>query len=169
MADIDDAGPAPVVTLAPLPARVRAASRLARIDYADAHRVTHRDAAQWTPECWLRAMLDDAPPWLRRALPGGWLLLGLRHGPAKSAQHVLGWPIRESDADHIVLAATSRLGMPAELVLTRDGDAWLFATLVEHDNAAMAGIWRAIAEPHRRVVRHLLRSAATRLTAARPV
>jgi hypothetical protein len=56
--------------------------------------------------------------------------------------------------------------MPAELVFAREGDGWLFATLVQHDNAVMSAVWRAIARVHRRVVRHLLRSAATRVTQA---
>jgi hypothetical protein len=156
------AATAPTITQVPLPAAVRSESGLTRIDYSDAHLVTGPGVGDGTAEEWVRDMLAGAPLPLRRGLPPGWFLLGLHHGPASSPQHVLGWPIRESTADRVVLAAASRLGMPAELVLQRADDGWVFATLVRHDNAAMARLWAAIAGLHRRVVRQLLRSATRR-------
>jgi hypothetical protein len=79
-----------------------------------------------------------------------------------SPSHVLGWPIRHTTDDVIVLGARSWLGMPAELVFARQGKAWLFVTLVQHDNRFMSALWWAIAARHRRVVQYLLRSAAAR-------
>ena len=156
----------PTVTEVDLPYALRAVSRLARVDYCDAHRVTGSTGAGASPEAWLREMLENAPTWLRIGLPPGWSLLGLRHGAPRSPQYVLGWPIQESTPDRIVLAAQSRVGMPAELVLARDGEDWVFATLIEHDNAAVARLWRGIAGAHRQIVRHLLRAAAQRTARA---
>jgi hypothetical protein len=160
-----DAGSTPVLNEVPLPARLRADTGLDRIDYSDAHLVEAVAASsEISPEQWAREVLECAPSALRRMLPPGWFLLGLRQGSSRSSQHVLGWPIRENTAERIVLTSQSRLGMPAELVFAREGDAWLFATLVQHDNAVMSTLWRAIAKSHRRIVRYLLRSAAARVT-----
>jgi hypothetical protein len=148
-----------------LPARLRADTGLERIDYSDTYLVEYVAASQeMSPEQWAREVLERAPSALRRMLPPGWFLLGLRQGSIGSSQHVLGWPIRQNTAERIVLTSQSRLGMPAELVFARDGEAWLFATLVQHDNAIMSTLWRAIARSHRRIVRYLLLSAANRVT-----
>ena len=154
--------PGTTVTEVALPDRVRDGTQLRRIDYSDAHLVRAPGATQVSAEQWMREMLEHAPAPLRQQLPRGWFLLGLRHGPLGSAGHVLGWPITDVRDDRVVLGARSRLGMPAELVLARTDGGWVFATLIEHDNPAMSLLWRALAEPHRRVVRHLLRSAAAR-------
>ena len=150
------------LTETPLPDWVRDGTALKRIDYSDTFRLPDTGTTM-TAEQWAREVLEHASEPLRRSLPRGWFVLGLRHGSTRSPHHVLGWPIRDSRDDRIVLGATSRIGMPAELVLARDGDAWLFATLVEHDNRAVAALWRAISARHRDVVRHLLRSAAGRV------
>ena len=115
-----------------------------------------------TAERWLRVMLDRSAPWFRYTAHPAWELLGLRHASRTSPSHVLGWPVAESTPDRVVLAARSRTGMPAELMLVRDGDDWVFATLVRFDNRAMRGLWRVIAGTHRTIVRRLLRSAAHR-------
>ncbi len=148
------------VTAAPLPGWVREATELDRIDYCDCFLV--QSTAARGAEEWARDVLEGAPARLRRRLPRAWSLLGLRHGSTRSPRHVLGWPIRLNTSDLVVLSARSRIGMPAELVFARDGNGWLFATLIQHDNRVVAAMWRTIADSHRRVVRYLLRSAAGR-------
>ncbi|PZS15711.1 MAG: hypothetical protein DLM57_12140 [Pseudonocardiales bacterium] len=161
------AGVAPSLTEVALPAWLREGTGLDRIDYSDSYVVENIPAAQeTTPEQWAREVLERAPTAIRRRLPPGWFLLGLRHGSIRSPRYVLGWPIRQNTPERIVLGAHSRVGMPAELVFARDGDGWLFATLIQQDNRIMSSLWRAIAASHRRVVRYLLRSAATRVTPA---
>jgi Protein of unknown function (DUF2867) len=83
--------------------------------------------------------------------------LGLKHGPLSSPRFVLGWEVRRSTPDVLLLGAGSWLGMPAELLFERQGDELLFATLVQHRNPVMRMAWRAIEPKHRRVVTHLLR------------
>lgn len=162
-----EAGVAPRLTEVPLPAWVRDGTGLDRIDYCDSYLVDDIPSVRQTSaEQWAREVLERAPTALRRRLSRGWFVLGLRHGSVRSPQHVLGWPIRQNTTERIVLGAHSRVGMPAELVFAREGDAWLFATLIQHDNRIVSAVWRTIAEPHRRVVRYLLRSAATRVTHA---
>jgi hypothetical protein len=140
----------------PLPDATRALSRLPRVDYADAFRVSTQQATQRTAEGWARAMLEDAPAATRQRLRDGWRALGLRLGAVDDPTRVLGWPVRESAPDHAVLATTSRLGMHAELVFRREPGALHFSTLITLRDLPARLVWAGIARRHRRVVRHLL-------------
>lgn len=163
-----DARGASRLTETELPAWVREGTSLVRVDYSDSYLVENVQAASMSAEQWAREVLEGAPASFRFSAPPAWFLLGLRHGASHSPRHVLGWPIRVNTADRIILCAPSRIGMPAELVFGRQGDAWLFATLLQQDNAFVATIWNVIAARHRHVVRQLLRSAAARVTRAAP-
>jgi hypothetical protein len=140
----------------PLPQATRALSRLSRVDYADAFRLSTRRATERTGEGWARATLEDAPAATRQALRDGWRALGLRLGAADDPARVLGWPVRDSAPDHAVLAAESRLGLRAELVFRREPGALRFSTLVTLRNPLARLVWAAVARKHQRVVRHLL-------------
>lgn len=140
----------------PLPPATQALSQLERIDYADAFRLTTQRATDRTGEGWARAMLEGAPAATREALRDGWRMLGLRLGSTDDPARILGWPVRESAPDHAVLAATSRLGMRAELVFAREPGALCFSTLITLRNPLARLVWARIAGQHRRVVRHLL-------------
>ena len=140
----------------PLPQATRALSRLPRVDYADAFRLSTGRATERSGEGWARAMLEDAPATTRQALRDGWRALGLRLGAVDDPARVLGWPVRDSAPDHAVLAAESRLGMRAELVFRCEPGALRFSTLVTLRNPLARLVWAAIARKHRRFVRHLL-------------
>jgi hypothetical protein len=140
----------------PLPHDSRALSRLERIDYSDAFRLVTSPGDDRTGEAWARAMLEDAPAATRRMLRDGWRALGLRLGAADDPAGVLGWPVRESTPDHVVLAADSWLGMRAELVFVREPGALRFSTLITLRNLQARLVWSGIAARHRRVVRDLL-------------
>ena len=99
--------------------------------------------------------------------PRAWFALGLKHGPASSGDHVLGWPLRRTAPDHVLLGAESRFGMPAELLVKLDRDGVLFSTMIEHRNPFMRAVWAPIVSPHQRIVRRLLERAASRLAGSR--
>ncbi|HUA04569.1 MAG TPA: DUF2867 domain-containing protein [Solirubrobacteraceae bacterium] len=146
------------MTQIPLPQDARALSTLPRIDYADAFAVAagvERSAADWA-----RAVVEDAPLRIRRGLWLGWIALGLRLGPPWSSDRVLGWQVRHSDPDVVLLAANSWLGLRAELLFRSEPDGLLFATLIRLTNPAARALWAAITPRHVRVVRSLLTHAA---------
>jgi len=151
----------------PVAATVRARSALERIDYADAFRVATAGEGERTAEEWARAMLQGAPAATRQALREGWRMLGLRLGPTEDPDRVLGWPMRERGPDCVVLAATSWLGMRAELVFLREPDALRFSTLITLRNPLARVVWATIAAKHRRVVRQLLAQACRSPAGAR--
>ncbi len=103
------AGPARQVGLPPA---ARALSTLPRIDYEDALFVRSGSGLDRTSEQWARAVLEGAPQRVRARLLRGWCLLGLRLGSPRSRRRVLGWQIRRSTPDLVLLGAGSRIGMP---------------------------------------------------------
>jgi Protein of unknown function (DUF2867) len=142
-----------------LPPDARARSTLPHVDYADAFVVDTDGAPDRTPEEWARAILEGAPAATRRVLTSGWLALGLRVGAAPPGESVLGWEVRRSTADHLLLGARSHAGMPAELLFERRDKTLLFATLVRYENPAVRALWAGVMPVHLRVVRSLLEQA----------
>ena len=110
-----------------------ARSTLSRVDYADAFLMRVPDVGRWPAEHWARLVLSEAPAAVRTRLVAGWTALGLKL--SRSARSILGWTVRSSDADDVLLGADSRTGMPAQLLFERTDDAVLFCTFVTHDNA----------------------------------
>jgi hypothetical protein len=139
-----------------LPAGTRKHSTLDRIDYEDAFLIDIGLAQDRSAEQWAREILEAAPVSTRRALTRGWSGLGLRLGPAQSDQHVLGWEIRHSDPDVVLLGARGRLGLSGELIFQRSPRSLLYATVVQLENRVARGLWAAIESRHRRVVQDLL-------------
>ena len=138
-----------------LPSSARALSTLARVDYCDAFLfdvgATHDESA----EDLIREILEGAPLAVRTQLLSGWSAIGLKVGNT-SERSVLGWEVRRTVPDHVLLGAESRIGMPGELLLKKEDDALLFATFVAQRNLVARAVW-AITEPvHVRVVRDIL-------------
>ena len=144
------------------PPEVLRQSTLPRVDYSDAFVVEPVPAGARTAEDWARAMLEEAPERMRRSLRAGWLALGLEIGPPWSDHRVLGWPVRRSEPDLVLLSAASRCGIPAELLFVRRHETLLFSTLVHHGNQLARTIWLGIIPGHQRVVRQLLEQASAR-------
>ena len=151
---------ATTVTQISPPEDARALSALARIDYADAFRVAA--VLDVTPEQWVRAMLQEAPARVRARLVLGWTALGLRLGPPWSSHRVLGWKVKHSDPDYVLLVADSWLGLRGRLLLRTEPDGLLFATFVQLSNPAVRALWSAITPHHRHVVGSLLTHAVRR-------
>jgi hypothetical protein len=135
-----------------VPAAVRALSTLDRVDYADAFRVELEDVGSRTAEEWARAVLEDAPLAVRGQLLSGWSSLGLKVGRGS----VLGWHVRSSTPDVLLLGAGSRIGMPGELLFKRERHGLLFATFVRQGNPVARALWGRVERVHVATVRRLL-------------
>ncbi len=145
-----------------LPSSARALSALARVDYCDAFLFDVGSTHDESAEELIREILEGAPLAVRAQLLSGWSGIGLKVGN-KSERSVLGWDVRRTVPDHVLLGAESRIGMPGELLLKKEGDALLFATFVAQRNLIARAVW-AVTEPvHVRVVRDVLDQASRRL------
>jgi len=145
-----------------MPPAARALSTLSHVDYQDAFLIDTASAQDRTGEQWARATLEDAPIIVRSVLLSGWSTLGLRLGSTRSDRFVLGWEVRRSTPDFVLLAAGSRIGMPAELLFKRQQHTLLFATFVQKENPTARAVWAAVDPVHRPVVRYVLEHASRR-------
>ena len=147
-----------------LPSSARALSTLARIDYCDAFLFDVGSTHDESAEELIREILEGAPLAVRTQLLSGWSAIGLKVGNT-SERSVLGWEVRRTVPDHVLLGADSRIGMPGELLLKKEGDALLFATFVAQRNLAARALWAVVEPVHVRVVREILGQASQRLRA----
>src|SRR5947208_422016 len=88
-----------------VPPAARQLSTLSHIDYEDAFVVDVVATAERTPEQWARAALEDAPSSTRGALLAGWSSIGLKLDRTRSSRSVLGWRVRASFPDFVLLGA----------------------------------------------------------------
>ena len=139
-----------------VPAVARARCTLSRVDYEDAFAIEFGSAHVRTAEQWARAILEDAPLAMRNGLRRGWLALGLKLDEGPPERSVLGWEVRRSTRDYVLLGADSRIGMPAELLVTRQKRAVRIATFLEHRNPATRALWATVEPAHRRIVPRVL-------------
>lgn len=142
-----------------MPAGLRELSTLPRVDYADAFHVDTGAHPDWTVRDWARGVLEEAPATTRARLLTGWSALGLRS--TGSAETVLGWAIRRSTAEHVLLGRDSRIGMPGELLFSLKPEGLLFATFVHHRFSATRVMWAGVEKTHVSTVLELLERAAT--------
>ncbi len=145
-----------------VPPAARALSTLPHIDHADSFVVETDSAHDRTPEQWARAILEDAPIVTRKKLRCGWSALGLRLGSARSERFVLGWEVRRSTPDFVLLGARSRLGMPAELLVERQRHSLRFSTFVRQRNPVARAIWAGVERRHLEIVPALLAQVSSR-------
>jgi hypothetical protein len=148
-----------------VPAEARDLCSLSRIDYEDAFLVETSAAHDRTAMEWVTAILQRAPLAVRAKLLLGWSSIGLVPAVSMSGQSVLGWEIRTSTPDFVLLGRKSAIGMPGELLFKRVSDGLLFATFVRQDNRIARTVWAATEPQHVPIVRDLLEQADRRLTA----
>jgi len=161
VADSRDA--APRVRRVPVPAAARALSLLSDLDYAEAF-IVDVDSAQDRPaEQWARAIFEDAPESLRLALRQGWSALGYKLGSSRLDGNVLGWEVRRITPDYVLLAASSRVGMPAELLVQRKHHTLVFCVFVRHEHCLARALWAGIEPVHRLAVPRVLKQFSHRL------
>jgi len=144
------------------PSSARTLSTLGRIDYCDAFLFdtgsTHDESAEEV----IREILEGAPLAVRTHLLSGWSAIGLKVGTS-SARSVLGWEVRRTVPEHVLLGADSRIGMPGELLLKKERGALLFATFVAQRNPLARALWAVVEPVHVRIVRDILEQASQRL------
>jgi hypothetical protein len=145
-----------------MPPAARRLSTLSDIGYADAFLVELGSARERTPEQWARATMEGAPLATRTVLQAGWLALGLQLASTRSDRIVLGWEVRRSTAEFVLLAARSRIGMSAELLFKRQRHTLLFATLLQHETPFARAVWGGVAPVHRPIGRYLLEQGSRR-------
>jgi hypothetical protein len=145
-----------------VPAAARELSTLPNVDYEDAFLVETGTARDRTGEQWARAFLEDAPIMVRSALLSGWLALGLQLRSSRSDRFVLGWEVRRSTPDHVLLGGSSPLGLAGELLFQRRKQTLLYATFVQQKNPIARAVWAGVAPVHRPVVRNVLELASYR-------
>ncbi|MDQ6776262.1 MAG: hypothetical protein M3071_08615 [Actinomycetota bacterium] len=140
----------------------RALSTLSHIDYEDTFLVDVGPPRELTAEQWSRAVLEDAPIGVRCTLQSGWAAIGLKLGSEPSERFVLGWAIRRSTREFVLLGADSRIGMAAELLFKRQRSALLCATFVQKDNHIAQAVWAGVEPVHVPAVRYVLAQASRR-------
>lgn len=145
-----------------MPPAARRLNTLSHVDYEDAFLVRIGHAPDRTAEQWARAILQDAPILTRSALLLGWSSLGLRLSTARSDRYVLGWEVLGSTQGFALLAAGSRLGLPAQLLFKRERHTLLFCTFVQRENTIAHAVWAGVEPVHRRVVPRVLEQASLR-------
>lgn len=147
---------------------LRALTTLAMIDYDNA--VVERidlDAGR-TAEQWARAILEDAPAATRADLTTAWTRLGLQLGPDGADGYVLGWHVRDSAPDYVLLGADSRRGLRAELLVRIRAIALTFASFIQLGNDDARARWATVEEMHPKLMRRLLEEAVARKSAGQP-
>lgn len=145
-----------------VPPEARALCTLARIDYEDAFVVHLGAAPRETALQWARATVEDAPPRVREMLQAGWSAIGLKLGGASSDGSVLGWEVRRSAPEFVLLGADSRLATAGELLFQRQEPTLLFCTFVQQDDQTARDMWARIEPKHVRIVHYLLEQAVDR-------
>jgi hypothetical protein len=141
----------------------RALTTLPVLDYTDAFSVTGHPPGERSPEQWARAVLAGAPRGVRVKLVISWTLLGLRLGVRPPGGRILGWRVRHSTPDYLLLGAGSRLGLPAELLFRCEPGGLLFATFVQQRSRLARALWPRVIPSHQRVVGSLLAHGARRV------
>jgi hypothetical protein len=148
-----------------LPSEAGALTELSRVDYTDCF-ILKSTRGDRTGEEWARALLEAAPSGTRNALRRGWRALGVRLGSTTNDRLVLGWQVRSSSPDFALLGAKSVFGMEAEVLIKREPNGVLAATLMKFNNPLVRIFWAGFSFQHRRVVRHLLVQAGRTATAS---
>lgn len=146
---------------------LRKLTTLSSVDYADTYRVERICTEGHRPVELMRNILEGASRTDRIKLVAGWSAIGLEVA-GRSGDRVLGWHVRTSGSEHVLLGAESRIGMPAELLVAVERNALVFATFVQQSNDLARAVWSAIEPAHVRFVPHLLRGFVGRIRCGTP-
>jgi hypothetical protein len=141
------------------PEVIRSLDTLAGPDYVDIFTATAAEAADTSPEQWVRAVLERVPAGMRRFVPlAHRFLLGLRLEPRPSPDHLLGWKIADRGDSWLRIEAASWF-MTAHCVLHVDDRQVSLATFVRYDRRLAALVWPPVSIIHRQVGLALMRHA----------
>jgi len=131
---------------------------LDRIDWEWSTRVS--TTSERSAEYYARAVFEDGPVLLRWFVLLGWIVvLRLRLGARRSADHVLGWRIESNEAERIVLGTESFM-LTVRLIVTATGGSATHATYIRYDRGIARVVWPLIAWLHKIIIVFLLKRAA---------
>lgn len=113
-----------------------------------------------TAEQWARTAWECAPTPLRWFITAGWrLVLGLRLGPRRSRDHILGWRIVDCHPEEIACQLDSWFLNGYNTFRLTDGHL-IWSTFVTYERPIAKVIWPPVSILHRALVRSALRRAA---------
>jgi hypothetical protein len=148
-----------VTGIASVPAAARAVDPLRDADYSYALEADTTGSDARSPEQWARAVFEDPSAAMRWFLLAGWrTVLGLRLGPLRSPDYVLGWHVRDRTVDSIVLEARSWF-LTCYQVFWTSGSTLVYTTSVRYERKIGRVIWPPVSLVHGRTLPHLLRRA----------
>ena len=133
-----------------------------RPDFACAYEVSVSPGDDRSAEQWARAAWEGSPAGMRWFMLAGWrLVLGLRLGPRRSPDHILGWRIVERRRDETTCRLDSWfLSASNSFRLTEDRLVW--STFVTYERPIAKLVWPPVSLLHRALVRVALRGGARR-------
>jgi len=149
----------PVAWQRDVPESIRSLVGLTSPDYVDLFTARTNEASEKSAEDWARVALEEAPDHLRLAVVlAQRLVLGLRLGPRRSPDYILGWKIADRGDSWVRTEAASWM-MTASLVFKVDEAELSVATSVRYDRRMAALVWPPISIVHRKVGLALMRRA----------
>ena len=141
----------PVAWQRDVPESIRSLVGLTSPDYVDLFTARTNEASEKSAEDWARVALEEAPDHLRLAVVlAQRLVLGLRLGPRRSPDYILGWKIADR-GDRWVRTEAASWMMTASLVFKVDEAELSVATSVRYDRRMAALVWPPISIVHRKV------------------
>lgn len=129
------------------PTAAQLLTTLDRVDYSEAFVVGTDQHDGRTAEQWARISFESLDAQHRVQFKATWLALGLRVSLKDSPSTVLGWVIRSSTPEHVLLSASSWTGVPAEILFRIHEDEMLFATSVGEANPVVRVMWERVLAP----------------------
>lgn len=137
-----------------MPAGVAELAALDPVDYHEAF-AFETDSVR-RPENWARLILENAPLVKRAVMLSAWTGLGVRLAALGSDGQVLGWRIRHSGPEAVVLGMQAAIGITARIVIQVDHQRVVHAMLIRYDRSIARPVWRMVAPRHRRFIGALL-------------
>jgi hypothetical protein len=142
-----------------VPESIRSLGGLANPDYLDLFTATTNKAPEKPAEAWARVVLESAPYYIDLGVfVAQRLLLGLRLGPRRSPDYVIGWKIAARGHGWVRIEAASWM-MTASLVFKVDEVGLSMAVFLRYDRRMAALVWPPISLAHRKVGLALMRRA----------
>ena len=143
----------PVSRVAPQPDLWPESTAIADADYADAFVLTPMPSGDRSAEGWMRRALEGAPMPLRWFVRFGWrFVLGFR---SSRSGNILGWPIRASADEFVLMEQQSGL-LEAALLLRTQPSGLRWETRVRYKAKTSVAVWVVVGLLHRRIVAHVL-------------
>jgi len=131
-------------------------------DFACAYEVDVGIGDDRSSEQWARAAWEGASAPMRWFIVAGWrFVLGLRLGPRRSPDHILGWEIVDRRPEETVCHQRSWF-LDAYNTFRLDADRLVWSTLVVYERPVARLVWPPVSLLHRPMVRIALRRASVK-------